>query len=100
MLSAQLQHHSNMMEHDKQADVSQRLEKYGFGLKTSGFVSFLAWTGMMFGVLGILVSLELFFLPSELWLPVLVDIGPRPDLYLPFYAPGIMGILASTTWGQ
>merc|ERR1712241_147987 len=56
-------------------------------------------TGMMFGVLGVLVSLELLILPSELWLPGLL--GPQgltPDLYLPFYAPGIVAILASTTW--
>merc|ERR1711874_512205 len=38
-----------------------RLQKYGFGLKLkiSGFVSFLAWTGIMVSVLGIFFSLEL-----------------------------------------
>merc|ERR1711997_1036337 len=42
---------------------AMRLEKYGppgLKLKISGFVSFLAWTGMMVGVLGILFSAELF----------------------------------------
>ena len=77
---------------------SLKLEKYGFGLKTSGFVSFLAWSGMMFGILGILISLifttdfdtsyDLFF--------------RRLDLVIPynwlFYIGGIVGILTSTTW--
>ena len=88
MLSPQLHQHSNIMEHGKQADVSQRLEKYGFGLKTSGFVSFLAWTGMMFGILGILFSLELLILPADF--KICYE-------YL-FYTGGILGILTSVAW--
>ena len=45
-----------------------KLEKYGFGLKLkiSGFVSFLAWTGMIGGVLGILASVScLIYLPGS-----------------------------------
>ena len=65
-----------------------KLEKYGFGLKISEFVSFLAWSGIMFGILGILFSLELLILPTEFvisynWL---------------FYIGGIVGVLISTTW--
>ena len=67
---------------------SLKLEKYGFRLKTSEFVSFLAWCGMMFGILGILFSLELMILPTEF------DISYD---FL-FYMGGIVGILTSTTW--
>jgi len=44
-----------------------KLQKYGGGLDLmiSDFVSFLAWTGTMAGVLGILASLELFILLSD-----------------------------------
>ena len=44
---------------------AMRLEKYGLrlNLKTSGFVSFLAWTGMTAGVLGIFLSMEFFSQP-------------------------------------
>ena len=82
-----------MMKHEEQLESvhfyrSMRLKKYGFGLETSGFVSFLAWTGMMFGVLGILFSLELFILPTDLVISY--------DFL--FYIGGIVGILTSTSW--
>merc|ERR1712062_170610 len=45
----------------------------------------------MFGILGILFSLELIFLPTDF---CCFDY----ELSVAFYTPGIMGILASTTW--
>ena len=81
------------MKHEEQLESvhfyrSMKLEKYGFGLEASGFVSFLAWTGTMFGVLGILFSLELFILPTDLVISY--------DFL--FYIGGIVGILTSTSW--
>ena len=67
---------------------SMKLEKYGLRLKTLGFVSFLAWSGMMFGILGILFSLELLILPTDLVMSY--------DFL--FYIGGIVGIFTSTTW--
>ena len=67
---------------------SMKLEKYGFKLKTSEFVSFLAWTGIMIGIVGILLSLELLIFPT--------DIVVSYDFL--FYIGGILGIFTSTTW--
>ena len=67
---------------------SMKLEKYGFKLKTSEFVSFLAWTGIMIGIVGILLSLELLIFPT--------DFVVSYDFL--FYFGGIVGILTSTTW--
>jgi len=73
---------------------AMKLEKYGFGLKPkiSGFVSFLAWTGIMAAVLGILASLEFFILPSETFSYYLS--GHQPVLY----ALGVVGIVTSAVW--
>ena len=66
---------------------SMKLEKFGFRLKTSGFVSFLAWSGIMVGILGVLFSLELLIFPTDV---VSYD-------FL-FYIGGVVGILTSTAW--
>ena len=82
-----------MMKHEEKLESfhfyrSMKLKKYGFGLKTSEFVSFLAWSGMMFGILAILFSLELMILPTEFVISY--------DFL--FYIGGIVGILTSTIW--
>merc|ERR1711874_471582 len=61
------QHHTKEKVEEDHLYSAMELEKYGFGLKLkiSDFVSFLAWIGIMAGVLGILTSLELFILPSD-----------------------------------
>ena len=79
-----------------------KLEKYGFRLKTSEFVSFLAGSGVMFGILGILFSLaELMIFPTDFVTPYDLFFR-RLDLVIPynclFYIGGIVGILTSTTW--
>ena len=81
---------------------AMKLEKYGLGLKlkTSGFVSFLAWTGMMLGVLGILFSVEFFIHPSETISPF-YPVHPRQpalDLDWMSYTVGVVGMFTSAVW--
>merc|ERR1712062_642819 len=81
---------------------AMKLEKYGLGLKlkTSGFVSFLAWTGMMLGVLGILFSVEFFIHPSETISPF-YPVHPRQpalDLDWMSYTVGVVGMFISAVW--
>jgi len=73
-----------------------KLEKYGGGLKLkiSDFVSFLAWTGTMVGVLGILASLELFILPTDSFSNYLS--GHQPPVV--FYVLGVVALFTSTVW--
>merc|ERR1712020_97495 len=78
---------------------AMKLEKYGFGLKLkiSDFVSFLAWTGIMAGVLGILLSLEFFILPSDTFSYYLSGHQPtRSDVV--FYVLGAVGTVTSVVW--
>jgi hypothetical protein len=73
-----------------------KLQKYGGGLnlKISDFVSFLAWTGTMAGVLGILASLELFILLSETFSYHLS--GNQQTVV--FYVLGAVSLFTSTVW--
>ena len=43
-----------------------KLSNFGFQMRMSGFTGFLAWSGMGTAVLGILVSMALLTLPSDL----------------------------------
>jgi len=97
------QHHTKEKVEEDHLYSAMELEKYGFGLKLkiSDFVSFLAWTGIMAGVLGILVSLELFILPSDTFVYHLWGRQPTfgsssPDVL--FYALGGVGIFISAVW--
>jgi len=82
---------------------SLKLVKYGFGLKITGFVSFLAWTGMAMGVLGLLSSVELLVLPTD----TINFTGTEFSFYtqfnhsvstIGFYIGGITGLFISTFW--
>jgi len=89
-------------ERNKSFYDSLKLVKYGFGLKATGFVSFLAWTGMTMGVLGLLSSVELLVLPTE----IINFTGTLNSFYTqynhavstPSYIGGIIGLLVSTFW--
>ena len=43
-----------------------KLSNFGFQMRMSGFTGFLAWSGMGVALLGILVSMALLTLPSDL----------------------------------
>ena len=72
-----------------------KLQKYGGGLDLmiSDFVSFLAWTGTMAGVLGILASLELFILLSDTFSYYLS--GNQQTV---FYVLGVVALFTSVVW--
>ena len=96
---------SGSMENLKEENFysAMRLEKYGppgLKLKISGFVSFLAWTGMMAGVLGILFSAELFIHPTDTSSPYYPDrLSPFDyDWMVMSYVVGVVGILSSAVW--
>jgi len=75
---------------------SMKLDKYGFGLKTTGFVSFLAWTGIMTGILCFLFSVELLVLPTDII--NFPNTQTEPEFNLFFYIGGIFGIFFSIIW--
>merc|ERR1711997_917502 len=97
----------NMRQHDNKEKLEEdqlysamKLEKYGFclKLKISDFVSFLAWTGIMAGVLGILISLELFILPSETFSYYLQRTFGSSRSDVVFYVLGVVGLVTSAVW--
>jgi len=65
---------------------SLKLAKYGLGVRATSFVSFLAWTGVIISLLGLLFSAQIVFL---------VFTGPdRID----YSIGGVLGVLISSTW--
>merc|ERR1712139_546403 len=74
-----------------------KLEKYGFGLKLkiSDFVSFLAWTGIMAGLLVILFSLELFIFPTDTISYYLQRTFGSSRSDVVFY---VLGVVTSAVW--
>merc|ERR1712154_12748 len=93
---------SNMEQHHDQLDKLEednfysalKLQKYGFGLKLkiSGFVSFLAWTGILVSALGILTSME--FISDTKIISHYISYGQPTTSYV----LGVVGILTSAVW--
>merc|ERR1711997_1355639 len=97
----------NMRQHDNKEKLEEdqlysamKLEKYGFclKLKISDFVSFLAWTGIMVGVLGILFSLELLILPTDTFPFYLQRTFGSSRSDVVFYVLGVVGLVTSAVW--
>merc|ERR1712024_99765 len=85
------QHHDQLDKLEEDNFYSAlKLQKYGFGLKLkiSGFVSFLAWTGILVSALGILTSME-FISDTKI-----ISHGQPTTSYV----LGVVGILTSAVW--
>merc|ERR1719219_1075816 len=78
-----------------------KLDRFGFGLKATGFVSFLAWTGIVISVLVILFSVELLIVPTDVIAHIQSDSDwsqYESDFSSLFYIGGVLGLLGSAIW--